>query len=91
MRNCNPIESLLSIIAFEIEKIVSIGLIICEENKYYYDENFCDIIKNGESVTRKRKDDETGGSSKKKFRLNFSFEEEKDKYESSNEDKEVIF
>lgn len=66
--------------------MLSIGLIICEEqNIYYFDDDFRDFIKNSGGNLLKQKFDGTS----KRPRLSISFEGENDEPESS-EDEEVF-
>lgn len=90
--NLTPVRNILRVFYLAIENILSVGLIICgEEENYYFDEIIMEFIKENGGNRLKRKwdgvyvDDENA----KKFRLNFSNED--DEQGNSSEDEEVFF
>lgn len=76
-----------------IENMLSIGLIICEEdNNYYLNEHFLELIKKTEGNLLKRKNDKEVTGLSKKSRKNINLEDENEENdESSNDDEVIIF
>lgn len=90
MKNRNPIRNFESEFLLAIKNILSIGLVVCEEeNVYYFDDNFRNFIKNSGGNLLKRKFDAEIAGTSKRLRFSISFEDENDEPESS--DDEVFF
>lgn len=88
--NLTPVRNILRVFYLAIENILSVGLIICgEEENYYFDEIIMEFIKENGGNRLKRKWDGVDDENAKKFRLNFSNED--DEQGNSSEDEEVFF